>query len=485
MKAKVMRAEVMRAEVMNTISAASAEGARAGGEEGEGGALSYLRGFGNEHESEALPGALPVGQNSPQRCPYGLYAEQLSGSAFTAPRHHNLRSWLYRIRPTARNANTFEQVRGALPDWVSAPPREGVALPLSPRRWGPLPLPAPSERVHFLEGLKTLTVAGDVASQAGLASMVYVANASMGREALMNADAEMMILPQLGALRLRTELGLLDVGVGELAVVPRGVVFSVDLLGEGGEGGREGGARGYVCENYGAPFTLPELGPIGANGSASARDFLYPVASFEDLSAPHALWARWGGRLFRASLERSPFDVVAWHGRYAPYKYNLRQFAPIGSISVDHPDPSIFTVLTSPSHTPGVANADFVLFSDRWLVAEHTFRPPWYHRNLMSEFMGLLYGRYDAKEEGFVPGGASLHTSFMPHGPDASGFEKASAAALSPQRLSGTMAFMWETRLPQHTTLFASEHPALHRDYTACWAPLKVRFNGEIEGDWS
>ena len=440
--------------------------------------LGYLSGFGNEHESEALPGALPVGQNSPQRCPYGLYAEQLSGSAFTAPRPQNLRSWLYRIRPMARNANAFERVRGALPHWVSAPPREGVDLPLGPRRWGPLPLPSPSERVTFVEGLRTMTVAGEVGAQSGLASMVYVANASMEREALMNADAEMMILPQLGALRVKTELGVLEVGVGELAVVPRGVVFSVALMGEGG-------ARGYVCENYGQPFTLPELGPIGANGSASARDFLYPVAAFEDLEAPYALWARWGGRVFRATLDRSPFDVVAWHGRYAPYKYDLRRFAPMGSISVDHPDPSIFTVLTSPSQSPGVANADFVLFSDRWLVAEHTFRPPWYHRNLMSEFMGLIYGRYDAKEEGFVPGGASLHTSFMPHGPDASGFEKASKAGLSPQHLSGTMAFMWETRLPQHTTQLAATHPALHRDYTSCWAPLKVRFNGRVEGDWS
>lgn len=439
--------------------------------------LRYMSGFGNEHETEALPGALPVGQNSPQRSPYGLYAEQLSGSAFTAPRHQNLRSWLYRIRPSARHMSSFEEEGDVARGWVSAPPREGAGLPLGARRWGPTPLPMEGARVSFVEGLRTMTVAGEAASQAGLAAMVYVASSSMEGEALMNADAEMMVLPQLGALLLRTELGVLEVGVGELAVVPRGVVFAVDLL--------EGPSRGYVCENYGLPFALPELGLIGANGSAAPRDFLYPTASFEDSAAPCALWARWGGRLFRARLDRSPFDVVAWHGNYAPYKYDLRRFAPMGSISVDHPDPSIFTVLTSPSQTPGVANADFVVFGDRWLVAEHTFRPPWYHRNLMSEFMGLLYGRYDAKEEGFVPGGASLHTSFVPHGPDASGFEKASAAELAPTRLSGTMAFMWETRLPQHVTRFAAEHPALQRGYAECWEPLRVRFNGTPEGDWS
>jgi len=438
--------------------------------------LSYLRGFGNEHESEALPGALPLEQNSPQRCPYGLYAEQLSGSAFTAPRAHNERSWLYRIRPSVKHMGRFEHAPSAAPDWLSEPPPVSP-LPIGQLRWGPTPLPADEEELSFLSGLKTMTVGGGVGAQSGLSTHIYSANRSMGRSLMMNADGELMILPQLGRLSLRTELGELEVPPGHLAVIPRGVVFGVELL--------DGPSRGYVCENYGAPFTLPELGPIGANGSASPRHFEYPSARFEDLDAPHSITAKWGGRFYRCELPYSPLDVVAWHGRYAPYRYDLRRFAPMGSISVDHPDPSIFTLLTSPSAFEGVANIDFVIFSDRWLVAEHSFRPPWYHRNLMSEFMGLIYGQYDAKEEGFVPGGASLHNQMLPHGPDASGFEKASHASLEPQRLSGTMAFMWESRVPQQLSPYAAEHPALHQGYADCWAPLKKRFNGTIEGDWS
>lgn len=439
--------------------------------------LRYLTGFGNEHETEALEGALPREQNSPQRAPYGLYAEQLSGSAFTAPRHSNLRSWLYRIQPSVKHMGRFTAAPHVAPLWESEPSVEAGGLPIGPHRWGPTPLPQEGEGVSFLEGLKTMTVGGGVSAMAGLSTMIYTANRSMEREALMSADGELMILPEQGALRVRTELGELEVPPGHLAVIPRGVLMSVALV--------EGSSRGYVCENYGAPFTLPELGPIGANGSASPRHFEYPTARFEDLEAPHTLYARWGGRLYEASLTHSPFDVVAWHGSYAPYRYDLARFAPMGSISIDHPDPSIFTVLTSPSGLEGVANIDLALFSDRWLVAEHSFRPPWYHRNVMSEFMGLIYGQYDAKEEGFVPGGVSLHNVMIPHGPDATGFEKASVATLSPQRLSGTMAFMWESRHPQHLSRFAAEHPAQHVDYAACWAPLKRRFNGSLEGDWS
>lgn len=438
--------------------------------------LRYLRGFENEHETEALVGALPLEQNSPQRCPYGLYAEQLSGTAFTVPRARNLRSWLYRIRPSVKHMGQFQHAPQRSNTWKSDPPVPKIHQ-IGQHRWGPFPLPNPQEQLSFLQGIKTMTVGGGVNAQTGLSTHIYTANRSMKNELFMNADAELMILPQLGHLLLRTEFGHLDIAPGHLAVIPRGVIFGVDLI--------DNLARGYLCENYGIPFTLPELGPIGANGSASARHFEYPSACFEDLETPHIITTKWGGEFYDTELEHSPLDVVAWHGNYAPYRYDLTLFAPIGSISVDHPDPSIFTVLTSPSAVDGIANIDFVIFSDRWLVAEHSFRPPWYHRNLMSEFMGLIYGQYDAKEEGFVPGGVSLHNQMLPHGPDASGFDKASHAHLAPQKLAGTMAFMWESHAPQHLTPFAETHPARQQHYNECWRALKKRFNGTKTGDWS
>ena len=195
-------------------------------------------------------------------------------------------------------------------------------------------------------------------------------------------------------------------------MIPRGIKFRVDLP--------DGASRGYICESYGAPFRLPELGAIGANGLANARDFLAPVAAFEDLDADCRIVAKFLGKLWVAEIDHSPLDVVAWHGNYAPYKYDLARFNCINTVSFDHPDPSIYTVLTSPS------GVDFAIFPPRWLVAEHTFRPPWFHRNLMNEFMGLIFGKYDAKAEGFLPGGASLHNCMSGHGPDAETYERAS-----------------------------------------------------------
>ncbi|HEY8612972.1 MAG TPA: homogentisate 1,2-dioxygenase, partial [Roseomonas sp.] len=425
----------------------------------------YMPGFGNGFETEALPGALPIGRNSPQRCPYGLYAEQLSGSPFTAPRTTNERSWLYRIRPTVAHWGSFEKVDAGL--WRTAPCAE-VDLPLAPLRWDPIPLP--DVKLSFLEGIRTITTAGDAGSQSGMGAHIYLVTRSMQDEYFYNADAEMLFVPQQGALRIATEFGVIDIAPGEIAVIPRGVKIRVELP--------NGPARGYLCENYGGAFTLPERGPIGANCMANQRDFLTPVAAYEDRDAPSTLTVKWGGTLWRTELAHSPLDVVAWHGNYAPYKYDLRRYSPIGPILFDHADPSIFTVLTSPSETPGTANIDFVLFSDRWLVGENTFRPPWYHMNVMSEFMGLVEGVYDAKTGGgFVPGGFSLHNCMLPHGPDMSAFEAASNAELKPHRLEGTMAFMLETRLPQRVTRYAAEAPQFQRDYAGYGQGLRKHFN--------
>ncbi|MEM1198441.1 MAG: homogentisate 1,2-dioxygenase [Pseudomonadota bacterium] len=428
--------------------------------------LSYMPGFGNDFETESLPDALPQGQNSPQKCAYGLYAEQLSGSPFTAPRGENERSWLYRIRPSVKHSGTF--ARTELPFWKTAPCLDDHDLPIAQLRWGPVPMP--NESTNFLQGVRTMTTAGDVNTQAGMATHVYLINASMEDEYFYNADGEMLFVPELGGILIYTELGKMEVTPGEVAIVPRGMKFKIALL--------NGPARGYLCENYGAKFTLPGRGPIGANCLANPRDFKTPVAAFEDKEEVTTLTVKWCGKFFSTDLGHSPLDVVAWHGNYAPFKYDLRTFSPVGALLFDHPDPSIFTVMTAPSETPGTANIDFVIFPERWMVAEHSFRPPWYHLNIMSEFMGLIYGVYDAKPEGFVKGGMSLHNCMLPHGPDADAFTGASNADLEPVKLSDTMAFMFETRFPQHLTKFAAELETLQSDYMDCWTGLERQFDG-------
>ena len=424
----------------------------------------YMTGFGNGFETEALPGALPVGRNSPQRCAYGLYAEQLSGSPFTAPRASNERSWLYRIRPTIAHWRPMQAAPAGL--WRTAPCVE-VQIPPAPMRWNPLPYP--QGEISFLQGVTTITTAGDAGAQAGMATHVYGITASMQNEYFYNADGEMLFVPQEGALRLWTEFGIIDLQPGEIAVVPRGVKMRVEM------GAGHTKARGYLCENYGGALTLPERGPIGANCLANPRDFLTPIAAYEDRKAPGTLNVKWGGAFWCAEIDASPLDVVAWHGNYAPYKYDLRRFSPVGPLLFDHADPSIFTVLTSPSETPGTANIDFVCFPDRWAVAEDTFRPPWYHMNVMSEFMGLIYGQYDAKPQGFVPGGFSLHNTMLPHGPDAEAFEAASTAELAPRKLAGTMAFMFETRFLQRVTACAA--PLAQATYQNYGQALARRFD--------
>jgi homogentisate 1,2-dioxygenase len=434
--------------------------------------LDYLSGFGNEHASEAIPGALPQGRNSPQRVPHGLYAEQLSGTSFVVPRAHNRRSWLYRITPSAKHP-TFRQLdsNGSL---RSAPFRD-VAPDPNRLRWdAPPPLDAPTD---FVDGLYTVGGNGDVQTHAGIAIHWYRANQSMTDRCFVNADGELLVVPQRGDLSVRTEFGVLDVRPGEVVVLPRGMRFAVDISNNGSDGGSDdGGARGYICENYGRLFELPERGLIGANGLANARDFLAPVAAYEDEQRTVQVVQKFGGNLWAADYDHSPLDVVAWHGSYVPYKYDLARFNVLGTVSYDHPDPSIYTVLTSPSDTPGVANADFVVFAPRWLVGEDTFRPPWFHRNVMSEFMGLVTGEYDAKAEGFLPGGASVHNSFSSHGPDAETFRRASTQELKPQKLDDGLAFMFETRWPIVPTSSALGAPHRQSGYDDVWADMPRDF---------
>ncbi|CAA2100669.1 homogentisate 1,2-dioxygenase [Variovorax paradoxus] len=424
----------------------------------------YQSGFGNEYASEAVPGALPQGRNNPQRGPLDLYTELLSGTAFTAPRHENRRTWLYRRQPSVVSGRYQPYAQA---HWTTGADRE-IALPPEPLRWHPQPLDSAGE-ADFIDGMHTIAANGDAESQVGIGSLMYLAGRSMERRAFVNADGEMLLVPQQGRLVITTELGVLDVKPGEIAVLPRGMAFKVALP--------DGLSRGYVCENYGAHFRLPELGPIGSNGLANARDFQAPVAAFEEEEGGYEIVKKFGGRFWQAPMKQSPFNVVAWHGNLSPVKYDTAHFMVIGSISFDHPDPSIFTVLTSPSDTPGTANCDFVIFPPRWMVMENTFRPPWFHRNLMSEFMGLVLGEYDAKPGGFKPGGASLHNCMVPHGPDEEAFDKATHADLKPHKLDNTLAFMFESRYRFIPTNFALKSPALDTDYADCWAGLKDQFN--------
>lgn len=420
----------------------------------------YQSGWGNEFSSEALPGALPQGQNSPQKVPYGLYAELLSGTAFTVPRAEARRTWLYRIRPSAahpRFCRLERQLNGA----------ELGAVTPNRLRWNPLPLP--QGKTDFIDGMQRIAATASADQATGISIYRYAANVSMER-VFFNADGELLIVPESGRLSLATEMGVLDIEPLEIAVIPRGVKFRVSLL--------DDNARGYICENHGVALRLPDLGPIGSNGLANPRDFLTPVAAFEDRSVPTELVQKFLGELWAAEIDHSPLDVVAWHGNNVPYKYDLRRFNTIGTVSYDHPDPSIFTVLTSPSGIPGQANVDFVIFPPRWMVAENTFRPPWFHRNLMNEFMGLIQGAYDAKAEGFLPGGASLHNCMSAHGPDNATTAQAIAAELKPHKIDNTMAFMFESCVVLRPTQQALDGEELQADYDSCWAGMSKTFTG-------
>lgn len=425
--------------------------------------LKYLSGLGNHFESESLPGALPAKQNSPQKPPYGLYAEQLSGSAFTAVRHENMKTWLYRIRPSVVH-EAFKSINQDL--WKTGPFKDERPNP-NQMRWDPIP--PPTKPTDFIEGVITMVGNGSVSHHSGCASHIYFMNRPMSDRFFYNSDGELLFVPRLGEVQFKTECGILNIKPGEIAVIPRGMKFQVSPM--------SNAAEGYLCENYGANFRLPGLGPIGANGLASSRHFLSPTASFEDKAGKFKLVTKFQGGFWEAEINHSPLDVVAWAGNYVPYKYDLSLFNTINTVSFDHPDPSIFTVLTSPTQTPGIANVDFVIFPERWMVAENTFRPPYYHRNYMSEFMGLVFGQYDAKPEGFVPGGMSLHNAMSAHGPDSDAFESATKADLKPHYLGKTLAFMFESNQVFLPTAFAMSTPSLQKDYLGSWRGLKSHFD--------
>ena len=417
--------------------------------------MKYLNGFGNHFESEAEPGSLPKGQNSPKPPLRGLISEQISGTAFTMERHQNFRSWLYRIHPSTFHGDCESFRQDHWQTQVTNP-----KTPPSPMRWDPPK--SPSEDCDFFQGVKTMVST----EQPGGAVHQYQFNRVMDRSFFYNADGELIFVPEKGSIELRTEMGVLCVCPMEIAVIPRGVKFQVLP-------GSKGWHRGYLGENMGFALQLPNLGPLGANALAHPRDFQYPVAAFEEQKTECEIMIKFNHHFWKYSQGHSPLDVVAWHGNYAPYKYDLRNFNTMGTVSKDHPDPSIYTVLSSPSHRPGTANMDFVIFPPRWLVAEKSFRPPYYHRNVMSEYMGLIHGDYDAKQEGFLPGGSSLHNCMSAHGPDTETFQRAIAADESPQKIEDTMAFMFETSQILHPSSYALNTPKRQKNYLDCWQNFK------------
>lgn len=428
------------------------------------GELNYLSGFGNEFESEALAGALPQGQFSPQRVPFGLYTEKFSNSAFTAPRVENRRTWFYRIRPSVKQGEFVPMDAGLL----ESGPITGAPTPPKPLRWDPPEIPSGDH--DFVDGLITIAANGRVSEQIGMGAHIYTATKSMDHRYFVNADGEMLIVPQAGGLQVYTECGVLEVAPGEIAVIPRGMKFKIDLI--------DATARGYVCENYGAFLRLPERGPVGSDGFANDRDFFCPVAHFVDDDSECELVCKFQGALYRCVMGHCPLDVVAWIGDAVPYKYDLNRFNTMNTVSYDHADPSIFTVLRSPSDTLGVANVDLVIFPSRWVVAENTFRPPWYHRNVMSEFMGLIYGQYEARKEGFAPGGIGLHNSMVPHGPDLKVYEGGTGAQLEPVRVENSLSVMFETRFVLKVTRWALESSYLQQDYREnTWGGLERHFD--------
>ena len=422
--------------------------------------LNYQSGFGNQFETEAESGVLPLGQNSPQKVKGDLYTEQITGTAFTAPRSSMRRSWVYRIRPSVQHLTNLQPIDPGL--IRTGADREGSPT-ATQLRWDPFP--SISSDSNWLTGLTTVATNGNSELQTGGAVHHFAATQSMGDTAFVNTDGELMLVPYMGRLLLETEMGHLEISPGHIAVIPRGIKFSVDLLDEM--------ARGYVCENYGAAFSLPEHGLVGVDANALPRDFEYPVARYDDDHPPTKLVAKISGALFANDLQHSPFDVVACHGNLAPYRYELRRFCALGPVIFDHPDPSIWTLLSSPSDTPGTANLDFILFREHWRVAENTFRPPWFHSNVMSELMALIEGVYDAKAEGFVPGGISIHNSFIPHGPDSDAFKSATEADLAPTKGPDSLAVMWESRYRWVPTSWAMALSELQDDYPERWSELK------------
>jgi homogentisate 1,2-dioxygenase len=342
-------------------------------------------------------------------------------------------------------------------------------------RWKCIPEPDAKKNITFLDGLFSYCGAGSPEEREGLSIFGYTFNSCMGNDFFYSADGDFLFVPQTGPLHLETEMGKMLVDIGEFGVIPRGIKFRVVI-----PGGEKVCHKGWICEVFGDHMKLPELGPIGANGLANPQDFCIPKASYYNEKGEFNIYAKFLGEFFMCTSKMNPLDVVSWRGNYYPYKYNLRNYNTINSVSFDHPDPCIFTVMSSMSTRPGVAVLDFVVFQKRFMVAENTFRPPYFHRNTMAEFMGNIYGDYDAKSGGFEPGCSSLHSPMTPHGPETKATEKAMHEDLKPVKYKDTMSFMFEScyllRIANDAYVTESSVQVDH-EYNNCWNDMKIYFD--------
>ncbi|KAF4335858.1 homogentisate 1 2-dioxygenase [Fusarium beomiforme] len=420
----------------------------------------YQPGWGNRHQSEVIPGTLPIGQNNPQDRGFGLYTEGITYSSFAAPRGLNMSTYMYRARPSAAHQG-YSRIE-------TKSHIENCFLSLNPKveplyqqaEWSPFPLPREDETIDFTDGLHTLGGSGDPNLRQGIAVYVYMINSSMINKAYCNTDGDFLITPQLGIIDIQTEMGRLFVQPGEICVIQRGVRFRINLA----EGVPV--ARGHIAEVWGSMWELPDLGPIGGHGLANPRDFLYPVAHIdEDLHVPFKIVVKNNGKHVVISQDHSPFDVVAWHGNCVPYKYDLTKFVAQNSTSVDHTDPSINTVLTAKSVDPHVPLADYLWFGPR-----------------ATEMLACIYGAGLGRSDDFLPGGCSYEGGHTPHG--GFGEEYITEAILQhnePRRiLENQMTIMVESSRTFLFTEYAREIcGVLHKQGTdyRVWDKLPDRFS--------
>lgn len=414
---------------------------------------TYLEGFGNYHHSEAFPGANPIGMNSPQKPALGLLTERISGSSFTAPRDHNLQTWLYRtVSSLSHSEYTLYGTEDSTTGHITPNSYLWPSFQTSDDDWT-------SQRL--------LSSTGDANTKTGLAIRLYAISKDMQPNTVFSSlDGDMLIIPQAGgSLDIQTELGKLLVRPNEIAVIPRGVRHRITLP--------NGPTRGYICELFQGHFRLPELGPIGSCSLANQRDFQIPTAIYDgkleaDIAVPNrgsdwTIISRMASKLWSCTQDHTPFDVAGWHGTFYPYKYDLGRFSILGSILFDHPDPSIFTVLTAPSNRePGTSVVDFAIIPPRWNMMEDTYWPPYYHRNTMSEFSGpIVYDQAHEwhKEHSFKPYGAQLNGTMTAHGPSKEVHQAARESDLKPKKvgMEGLTIFLLETECPMRVQNWAVE----------------------------
>ncbi|GAD98612.1 homogentisate 1,2-dioxygenase, putative [Paecilomyces variotii No. 5] len=411
----------------------------------EGDPYRYQVGFGNRFVSEAVPDTIPRdGRNLPQRANYDLYIEQLNGTTFVTCRKDMFNVWFHRIRPScAHKALKPLEYKHDIVSVFSSQ-NEGVSFVPFNNEWGPLEIPLESKPTNFWQGIKTILGHGDPTLKEGVAVHQYAANLSMDKEAFVNHDGDYLFVPQQGRLDIQTELGRMMVLPGELFVIPAGLRFKVSLP--------DGPSRGYIQEIFGSHFELPDLGPIGSNGLALPQDFEIPVASYDLDTSSWEIITKLAGKLYHYEQAHTPFDVVGWHGNYVPYKYEIEKLLALSS-SKDQLDPSAYTILTAKSKIPGVSITDFCAFTPKWVNSLNSWRPPYYHRTMGAEVMGMVRGEYGGSAKTLEPGALTCDNAYVPHGETYDAWKKHAFVDLEPTLLGAGVLSITKFALERHNQI--------------------------------